>query len=222
MKKAGKQKDESRPMLPNGLYCLTGMDFSRGRSNREVVEKMLEAGVRVIQYREKELPSGQKYRECLEIREMTRRAGALMIVNDDIAIAILVAADGVHIGQDDLPLEQVRHLVGPHMLIGLSTHSRQQAIDAANRGADYIGVGPVFATATKADAAAAIGLEGLKDIAAAVNIPVVAIGGIKEQNVVEVLRNGADCAAIISDIVGADDIVAKVRDIQKNILKETK
>ena len=209
-------------VLPSGLYCLTGSEFSRGRSNRDVVQMMLTAGAKVIQYREKEMFAGDKYRECLEIREMTRQAGVCFIVNDDIDIAMLVAADGVHIGQDDLPLQQVRQLVGERMLIGLSTHSRQQALDAVQSGADYIGAGPVFATATKTNAATAIGLDGLQEIAAAVNVPVVAIGGIREGNVAEVLHRGADCVAIISDIVGADDVAAKVRNIQKIISEESK
>lgn len=206
-----------RRRLPEGLYCLTSEEHSRGRSNLEVVAAMIEAGVKVIQYREKDKMARHKYEECLLIREMTRQAGVTFIVNDDIATAILVSADGVHIGQEDLPLEQVRRLVGEDMIIGLSTHSPEQVRDAIDRGADYIGVGPVFPTATKKDVGQSVGLEFLAYVAANFDLPFVAIGGINENNAAEVVRRGAKSVAMISDVVGAEDIVGKIKAVQKVI-----
>ena len=153
-------------ILDTDLYCLTAEKFSRGRSNIEVVREMLEADVKLVQYREKEKKAGVKLSECRVIREMTRQAGAAFIVNDDIDIAILVEADGVHVGQEDLPVECVRELVGPDMAIGLSTHSPEQAVDAIRRGADYIGVGPIFRTYTKDDVVDPVGLEYLDYVVA--------------------------------------------------------
>jgi thiamine-phosphate pyrophosphorylase len=197
-------------ILDTDLYCLTAEKFSNGRSNIEVVREMLDAGVKLVQYREKEKKAGAKLEECRAIREMTREAGAAFIVNDDIDIAILVGADGVHVGQEDLPVECVRELVGPDMAIGLSTHSPEQARDAIRRGVDYIGVGPIFRTYTKDDVVDPVGFEYLDYVVANHDIPFVAIGGIKEHNLGEVVRHGARCAALVTEIVGDADITAKI------------
>jgi thiamine-phosphate pyrophosphorylase len=197
-------------ILDTDLYCLTAEKFSNGRSNIEVVREMLDAGVKLVQYREKEKKAGAKLEECRAIREMTREAGAAFIVNDDIDIAILVGADGVHVGQEDLPVECVRELVGPDMAIGLSTHSPEQARDAIRRGADYIGVGPIFRTYTKDDVVDPVGFEYLDYVVANHDIPFVAIGGIKEHNLGEVVRHGARCAALVTEIVGDANIAEKI------------
>jgi thiamine-phosphate pyrophosphorylase len=207
-------------LLPKGevinsdLYCLTSEEHSLGRSNLQVVTAMLEAGVKIIQYREKEKQKLAKYQECLEIRKLTKAQGVTFIVNDDVDLAILVKADGVHIGQDDLPIEEVRKLVGPEMLIGLSTHSPEQAQAAIRRGADYIGVGPIYRTFTKKDVCEPVGLEYLDYAVNNVPIPFVAIGGIKEHNVAEVVKRGARCVAMVTDIVGSRDVREKISTIQ--------
>ena len=192
------------------IYGITAEEHSLGRNNIEVVEQMLAGGVRVIQYREKDKKAREKYLECMKIREMTREAGAVFIVNDDVDIAILVCADGVHVGQDDLPPEEVRRLVGEQMVIGLSTHSPEQARAALAGGVDYIGVGPIFATRTKKDVCDPVGLGYLEYVVRNIKIPAVAIGGIKEHNIGEVARRGACCIALVTEIVGAADIPAKV------------
>lgn len=203
--------------LDTDLYCLTAEEHSKGRSNLEVVRAMIEAGVKVIQYREKEKKLLHKYEECQQIRKMTRAAGVTLIINDDLDIALLVQADGVHIGQEDLPIEKVRELVGEQMIIGLSTHSPQQAQAAIARGADYIGVGPIYKTFTKKDVCDPVGLDYLEYAVKNVNIPFVAIGGIKEHNVLEVASRGAKCIAMVTEIVGAPDIKEKIADIRRKI-----
>jgi thiamine-phosphate pyrophosphorylase len=197
-------------ILQADIYGITAEEHSMGRNNIEVVEQMLAGGVRVIQYREKDKKAREKYLECMKIREMTRDAGAVFIVNDDVDIAILACADGVHVGQDDLPPEEVRRLVGEQMVIGLSTHSPEQARAALAGGIDYIGVGPIFATRTKKDVCDPVGLEYLEYVVRKIKIPAVAIGGIKEHNIGEVARRGARCFALVTEIVGAADIPAKV------------
>jgi thiamine-phosphate pyrophosphorylase len=197
-------------MRIGGLYGLTAEKFSLGRRNADVVQAMLDGGIRIIQYREKTKKMGLKYEECLQLRAMTREAGAAFIVNDDIDLALLVGADGVHVGQEDLPLEAVRSLVGENMAIGLSTHSPEQALAAQARGADYIGVGPVFATQTKEDVCAPVGFAYLDFVAGNLNLPFVAIGGIKEHNLREVATHGARCMALVTEITAAPDIRGKI------------
>lgn len=198
----------------NGLYGITAAEYSLGRSGPEVVRQMLTAGIKIIQYREKKLKAAEQYRECLEIRKLTSDFGACFIVNDHIDLALAVRADGVHIGQEDLPVEVVRRLTGGTMLIGVSTHSPEQADAAVQAGADYIGVGPIFATATKEDVCPPVSLDYLDYVVARHRIPHVAIGGIKQSNLAEVVRHGARCVAMVTEIVGAPDIGAKIRALQ--------
>ncbi|AEV69113.1 thiamine phosphate synthase [Acetivibrio clariflavus] len=204
-------------IIDTDLYCITSEEHSRGRNNIEVVREMIKAGVKVIQYRDKEKKLLQKYNECLKIREMTKEAGVTFIVNDHVDIAILVKADGVHIGQDDLPIEKVRELVGEEMIIGISTHSPKQAEEAVKRGADYIGVGPIYKTYTKKDVCEPVGLDYLRYVVRNIPIPHVAIGGIKQHNMHEVIECGAKCIAMVTEIVGADDIGKKIRDIKESM-----
>lgn len=197
-------------LLEADIYGITAEEYSLGRSNIEVVENMIAAGIRVIQYREKEKKPREKYLECLKIRELTRQAGVTFIVNDHPDLALLVGADGVHLGQEDLPPERVRELLGEEMIIGLSTHSPAQAIEAVRLGVDYIGVGPIFATRTKKDVCDPVGLEYLDYVVKNIDLPFVAIGGIKEHNIAEVSRRGAWCIALVTEIVRSEDISAKV------------
>lgn len=205
--------------LAADLYGITAEEYSLGRGNIEVVSQMIEAGIRVIQYREKNKKMGEQYRECLEIRKITRAAGVTFIVNDHIDLALSVGADGVHVGQDDLPPDCVRELVGEDMIIGLSTHSPAQAQAALKAEVDYIGVGPIFATQTKKDVCDPVGLEYLDYVVKNIDLPFVAIGGIKEHNIAEVARRGARCIAMVTEIVGAEDIGVKIHRLRK-ICKE--
>ncbi len=206
-------------ILPNetDIYALTDSNLSLGRSAVNVVKELLAAQVKIIQYREKKLKAGQMLDECRQIRELTKQAGACFIVNDHIDIAMLVDADGVHIGQEDLPLTEVRRLVGEHKIIGLSTHNQDQARKAVELGADYIGVGPIFATKTKEDVCAPVGYEYLDFVAKNINIPFVAIGGIKKHNINEVVKHGAYCCALVSELVGAEDIAKRVQEVREHM-----
>lgn len=201
-------------ILDTDIYCLTAEKFSRGRSNIEVVKAMLDNGIKLVQYREKEKKSGVMLEECLAIRKMTREAGAAFIVNDHIDLAIMVEADGVHIGQEDFPVSAVRKLVGERMAIGLSTHAPEEAQKAVRDGADYIGVGPIFRTFTKDDVVDPVGFEYLDYVAANVDIPFVAIGGIKEHNIGDVVRRGARCVALVTEIVEQENIGHKINDLR--------
>jgi len=196
------------------LYALTDSRLSLGRSVVDVVDALLRAGIRIIQYREKKLASGAMLRECQALRRMTLEAGACFIVNDHADIAMLCQADGVHVGQEDIPVPALRALLGPDTLIGLSTHSPAEALAAMSAGADYIGVGPLFATQTKEDVCAPVGLEYLDWAAAHSTLPFVAIGGIKRHNIREVVRHGAKCCALVSELVGAEDIPARVAEVR--------
>lgn len=183
-----------------------------GRSNLEIVDEMIRGGVRFLQYREKEKSAKAMFEECRIIREKTRAAGVTFIVNDRIDLALAVQADGVHVGQDDLPPEAVRKLIGESMILGFSTHSPAQLRAAELSGVvDYVGVGPVFETKTKKDVCAAVGLDYVRYAAECGNLPFVAIGGIKAHNMNEVLKAGARTIAVVSDIVGAKEVEDKVR-----------
>lgn len=205
-----------RNFQETGVYALTAENLSKGQTNLAVVDALLQAGVRFLQYREKTKTPRAMYEQCLEIRKMTRQAGATFIVNDHIDLALAVDADGVHIGQDDLPPEAARRLIGPDRVLGLSTHAPAQFLRAKESGiVDYVGVGPVFATQTKADVCAAVGLDYVRFAAADGALPFVAIGGIKPDNLAQVAAAGARTVAVVSALVGAPDIGAKTAQLRE-------
>ncbi|MHC1761114.1 MAG: thiamine phosphate synthase [Negativicutes bacterium] len=204
--------------MTTDLYGITDELHSSGRSNVQVVGNMIAAGIKVIQYREKDRVLRQQYEECRLIRDLTRQAGVTFIVNDHVDLALAVEADGVHVGQDDLPPERIRQIVGDRMIIGLSTHSSQQADQAVEQGVvDYIGVGPVFATTTKRNVCAPVGLEYLDYVVKNIALPFVAIGGIKEYNINAVRSRGARLIAVVTGIVGAGDISAAVDSLRQRM-----
>jgi thiamine-phosphate pyrophosphorylase len=200
-------------LLPSPLYAILDSSLTKGRSPAAILHEFLAGGVKLVQLRAKELSSGEFFALAQEAREMTRDAGAMFIVNDRADIALAVGADGAHLGQDDLPLAAARKILGESKVIGISTHDLAQARDAEQDGADYIGFGPIFGSATKDTGYTARGLEMLREIKQAVKIPVVAIGGINESNVAEVWKTGADAAAIISDLMAAEDVEKKLERI---------
>ena len=213
-------KISNKRKLPAGLYALTSELHSQGRNNIEVAREILTSGVPILQYREKGKKVRIMYEECQVLRAMTQQHGAMFLINDHLDLALAVGADGVHIGQDDLPLSKVREIVGPDLLIGVSTHSPAQAEAAVRGGADYIGVGPLFATKTKIDVCEPVGLDYLKYIVKNLTIPFVAIGGIKEHNLAEVIKLGARTVALVTEIVSDPDIAGKIMRLQR--IMETK
>jgi thiamine-phosphate pyrophosphorylase len=214
-----KNSEYIKPQIPEGIYGITAENFSNGKTNTECVREMLEAGIKVIQYREKYKTKQEKLKEAGELKSMCSDFGSLLIVNDDIDVAKSVDADGLHLGQDDLPLKEARKLFGEKKIIGISTHSRKQAEEAVSGGADYIGVGPLFATKTKDDVCDPVGLEYLEYAVKNITVPFVAIGGIKLHNIHEVINRGAKHICLVSEITGAQDIQKQVKKINKKIIE---
>lgn len=192
----------------SGLYLITDRRIS-GMGHEEMAELALRGGAKIIQLREKEMPKDEILRVALRLREKTKRLGAILIINDHVDIARDSDSDGVHIGQDDLPIEDARKIIGPDKIIGVSTHSLDEAVNAQSLGADYIGLGPIFHTETK-KTAPPLGVEIIRKVKENVNIPVVAIGGISLDNIDEVMEAGADAVAVISAISGSGDITEMV------------
>lgn len=183
----------------------------------------VETGVSMLQLREKDLPDGKLLDIAREIRRITRGTSTRFIVNDRPDIALLCEADGVHVGQDDLPVEEVRRMLGPEKIVGLSTHSFGQVRDAMAKPAgiiDYIGFGPLWATPTKAIPDPAVGTDQLREILAKVSVPVVAIGGIFPENLSEVLAAGARNPCLVRHFMEPDDpgeLSRRIREIQRMI-----
>lgn len=193
-----------------GYYFITDSGLSLS-GNVADVKAALAAGVTVVQYREKNRSSREMYREALQLRELCLGSGALFIVNDRVDIALAVDADGVHLGQDDMPYAAARRILGAGRVIGVSVSTIGEAIDAGGSGADYLGVGPVFTTSTKADAAAPCGLELVSLIRKRCPIPLVAIGGIDEFNAAGVIGAGADMVCSISAVVTRNNVEERAR-----------
>ncbi len=197
------------------LYVITDASLSRGRSHRQVVEAAIAGGADAIQLRDKAAHAGTLYRTALELREVTRKANVSFLVNDRLDIALAVDADGVHVGQQDLPASAVRRILGPGKILGVTAETAEEALAAEKDGADYLGVGPVFeARGTKADAGPPQGPAIIANIRPHTRLPIVAIGGIKADNARLVREAGADCAAVISAIVSADDIAQAARELK--------
>jgi thiamine-phosphate pyrophosphorylase len=187
------------------LYLCTDRRLAGGRPLVSLVEAAVLGGVGMVQLREKDLGGGEFFALARELRDLTRRFGVPLIINDRLDIALASGADGVHLGQDDLPLREARRVAGPDLIIGVSAHSPAEAVAAERDGADYLGCGAVYPTGTKADIRGVIGLEGLAAVCAAVRIPVIGIGGIGPANAAAVIRAGAAGLAVISSILSQED-----------------
>jgi len=197
------------------LYLCTDRALSLGRPLLETTETAIDGGVTLVQLREKDLSSREFYELALALRELTKRRKVPLVINDRLDIALAVEADGLHIGQSDLPIEAVRRIAGKNFFTGVSAGTIEEALRAEKAGADYLGVGAVFPTGSKADAGDAIGLDGLRAICAAVTIPVVAIGGIAPDNAAQILQSGAAGIAVISAILSQPDIKAAAENLQR-------
>lgn len=199
-----------KPAIDYSIYLVTDEACLHGRPLLECVEEALAAGVTLVQYRAKAADGGVLYAEACRLKELCDKYSVPLIINDRLDIVLAVGAAGVHLGQDDLPCAVARRLLGEDFIIGVSAHNPAEAVQAVSEGADYLGCGAVFGTATKHDVAK-LGLENLRAIRKAVAVPMVGIGGITADNYAEVLATGADGAAIVSGILAQDDIGAVVK-----------
>ncbi len=191
------------PIIDGSLVTFADME--------NISSAIMDGGAKIIQLRAKGLSSGDFLESARIIRKITKDRDVIFIVNDRVDIALTVDADGVHLGQDDLPVKEARRLLGSDKIIGCSTHNLREALEAKKLPIDYISFGPVFPTKTKQDAQTPKGIKGLSEIRKAVDIPIVAIGGITETKMIHVLKEGADSAALISDILTSQDISKKVK-----------
>jgi len=203
-------------MKLKGLYFLT----DRGLSKQGIVEdvkQVLEAGCRIVQYREKEKSTREMVQEAGEIAGLCKGTGGLFLVNDRIDVAMAVDADGVHLGQDDMPLEVARKILGSEKVIGITAHNLEEALQAEQNGADYVCVSPIFHTDTKKDAGEPAGIDLVRKVKQKVKVPVAAIGGINKENVKQVVDAGADSVAVISAIVCSENVEAAAKAIIEEI-----
>ena len=187
------------------LYLVTDEPLTAGRSLEHIVRQAIEGGVTAVQLREKTASTRELLEQARWMRRLTRDAGVCLIVNDRIDVALAVDADGVHVGQSDMPVDTARELLGDERVLGVTAANSAEAEQARRHGADYVGSSAVFATPTKTDTGPPIGLRGLSELVRAVQLPVVAIGGIKADNAGEVIQAGAAGVAVVSAIVAADD-----------------
>ena len=207
--------------FPNPLYAIADTLGRAELSFLDLAEKLCAGGARLLQLRVKDLPSRDFLTLAQQVREVCQRYGCLLIINDRADIALAVDADGVHVGQEDLPLAAARKVLGPHKIIGVSTHDPVQAQEAERNGADYIGFGPLFGTTTKATGYNARGLEQLREIRSLVRLPIVAIGGITTERAPSALAAGANAVAMISDLVLAADVPKKVQETLAGLQSRT-
>lgn len=198
------------------LYCFSPGDFLMGRDPIEMIAAQIRGGADLIQLREKSMPKRQALALGLAIRKLTTQEGVPFIVNDDLDLALILEADGVHLGQDDIPIQYARPLM-KDKIIGISTHSLDQAREAIESGADYIGIGPAFKTETKIKADPVVETDLILKIKELSPVPVIAIGGIGGKNIDLLVNKGIRRAAIISDILSSKDIEAKTRALKEKL-----
>ncbi len=201
------------------LYAVTDRAWLNGGTLAGQVERALRGGATCVQLREKHLSEEALAREAVELRALCARFGAPLIVNDSVEAALASGADGVHVGQDDADAAEVRRRIGPDKLLGVSAHSVEEALRAERDGADYLGVGAVFPTGTKTDAGA-LPLAALRDICAAVDIPVVAIGGVNAANLGALAGSGVAGVAVVSALFAAADVERAASELRAAVRRE--
>ena len=194
-----------------GYYFITDSKLSLA-GNFNDVSMAVACGVSVVQYRNKNAKTREMYEEAVCLREICR--DTLFLINDRVDIALAVNADGVHLGQSDMPCEAARKLLGGEKIIGITVHNLAEAVQAEGIGADYLGVSPIFQTATKPDAGKPAGISLIEEIRANVDIPLIAIGGIDHSNAIDVIRAGADGLCAISSVVAKEDVNAEIKKFQ--------
>jgi thiamine-phosphate pyrophosphorylase len=198
------------------LYVVITASFCAGRTALEVLDRVLDAGVGIVQLREKDLGGRELYELALEFRRRTEVAGALLVIDDRLDMALAAAADGVHLGQADLPVAAARRLA-PDLIIGASSHSLEEALAAQEAGAGYVNIGPIFPTATKPQAVA-LGVEAISRLAPYLRIPWSTMGGINQGNIAQVVARGARHPAVMSAVTAAPDVSAAARALREAIM----
>ena len=206
-----------RRQIDLSLYVITDQGFAKDRDQLELIAAAIRGGVTAVQLRDKEMPTRDLYAFGLRLRALTRRSGVALICNDRVDLAIAIDADGVHLGQDDLPPRVARDLLGPERLIGVSTGNPTEFELYRRVSADYFGVGPFAPTGSKSDAGVAIGASGIEAVRALTDLPIVAIGGIEASNAALAIAAGATGVSVISAIVGADDPESAARILRKAV-----
>ena len=187
------------------LYFIADFESSKGKDLVWIVEKAVKGGATVVQLRAKSISTREFLDISMKIHSFLKKKRVPLIINDRIDIALALDADGVHLGQKDMPLQIARKILGKEKIIGISVNNIEEAMEAENNGADYLGVGPVFPTTTKPDVRAPLGIEGLRKIREKIKIPIIAIGGINKSNVHEVYSTGVDGIAVVSAIILSPD-----------------
>jgi thiamine-phosphate diphosphorylase len=195
----------------SGVCIITAEGLVHGRTHLDVAKAAVEAGVDIVQLRDKTATTRKLFETARQIRELTRGTRTRFVVNDRLDVALAAAADGVHIGDEDLPPDIARRIMGPNAIIGVSAATLEEAVKAERAGATYLGVGPMFPTTTKPDAGEAVGPKRISEIKSAVSIPVLGIGGITCENAHLVFEAGADGVAVISAVAAAEDMVQTAR-----------
>lgn len=202
------------------LYAITDRALLGKTSEVEAARQCYEGGADVVQLRMKDTDGGEMLEIAKKIQEIAQEYCKFFIVNDRVDVAVLAGADGVHLGQSDIPVSEARRLCGDDMILGVSVSTVEEAKKAVEDGADYLGVGPVFTTKTKPDAGEALGLDAIYDISRAVDVPVVGIGGINKGNALDVMHAGADGVAVVSAIMAKPDIKAAAHELKVLILND--
>jgi len=199
------------------LYLVTDRGLSGIHSTYEIIKMAVAGGASIVQLREKTATTREFLSEAQKVKDFCGQHNVLFIINDRIDIALAVDADGVHLGQDDMPIEIARSILGPGKIIGISAFDNKEAIRAEQAGADYLGVSPIFTTPTKPELDKGIGLKGLAFMRQAVSIPLVAIGGLDQTNAYDVIKAGADSIAVVSAIVSAENPCQATAEIKHEI-----
>lgn len=196
------------------LYLVTDRRFLKDRTLKSAVEDSIKGGVTIVQVREKDVTTREFYKVALEVKEITDKYNVPLIINDRIDIAQAIDADGVHLGQDDMPIKLARKILGKNKIIGISVGNVDEAKEAEKDGADYVGIGAIFFTGSKKDIDTPIGTSGLKEVVESINIPSVAIGGVNKENLSGVIKTGTNGAAVISAILGKENIEQAAKELK--------
>lgn len=199
------------------LYPVTCQDLSEGRTNLEVLEAVIAGGGRIIQLREKDWDKRDLYELAVEFKKRTLKSNTLLIINDHVDVALAADADGVHLGQDDLPVPAARR-IAPDLILGASTHNLEEALAAQEEGADYVNIGPIFATKTKATATRFLGPDAIGEISPHLRVPFTVMGGINMDNITQVLDAGARRVAVVTGVTRANDITERVQELRQIIM----